>query len=323
MNYQSPAAPYAADSLDVHDKGLIFAREFGTNVGADPGDTFNTAAGTSPAIWRRCPRTGVLEIQVNEFVGPGFAGSTLPRGQSFLIPDWMAPTAPQFLPDIPEAAGTHAINIVAHIRMPTVSQDAPNDYLATTPYPAAGFIVGQENLIGDIEDTAFALFETRGNYLSQLNPTLLPPYSAPPPWDLAAFSVWAPDPPYFRQSEWEQNPAPPGPPLESPGAASALGWGADIYIRLLCIWTEKDPEGVEILPFVSNNGLAWTPMRGTEVEGLLRRVGICVRGVALGQLDWVRVYQLSIPGTEQAIGDDLGTLGVWDLSKTGARLFVP
>lgn len=41
-NYQATSAPYSADNLKVHDKNLVFTREFGTNITDQAGDAFTT-----------------------------------------------------------------------------------------------------------------------------------------------------------------------------------------------------------------------------------------------------------------------------------------
>jgi hypothetical protein len=94
-NLQAKCARYEADNLNVHDEGLAFALEFGTNVvpntpgEAGIGDVWNPSGEPdAPALIHA--RFGALQVFAD-----GGASTYVPRGQSYLLPPWPITTPPQ------------------------------------------------------------------------------------------------------------------------------------------------------------------------------------------------------------------------------------
>lgn len=309
QNYQATHAPYAADVLRPHDQQLIFQREFGTEVNPDPGDTFNTENGGPALKWRRDPRSGSLEVFADSNV-PDFAQA---KGQSFLIPDWTQ--GPDYLPDVGAAEGQKAVAVIGRFRCP--SPPTPiSDYLGGIP--GVGLVLGQENLVGDVEDTNFTLVELRPDQEWNVNPPV-----APPPWD-APGGFWVASPSYVRTAEFEANPVQPNPPIEQSAAARSapIFGGMDVYLKAFCLWSEKQGS-TSVFAACSQNGLAWSPCGFGEVEGnVMRRIGISVRAANMwGAVDWLRVYQLTFPGTEAELAENMNEAMLFFGAQTGGRLY--
>lgn len=89
-----------------------------------------------------------------------------------------------------------------------------------------------------------------------------------------------------------------------------LGQGA--YVRMLAFYDPKADE-TELIGWMSRDGLSWTNIGFGEVPGIVRRVGVSLRGEGFVGLDWVRVYQWVVTNLSP----------IMPQQQTGGRLFVP
>lgn len=117
-NYQATSAPYSADNLKVHDAGLVFAKEFGTQTTADAGDAFTTDAGdTAESDNSINARMGMLEVSsVDDSI-------SAPRGTTFEIPPLSAyPTSPLF-----QDPTIRAYTLTAHLLLAEMNEGGVTD----------------------------------------------------------------------------------------------------------------------------------------------------------------------------------------------------
>jgi len=276
MVEQATSAPYSLDVLDSHDDGLVFAKEFGTNVTGNLGDAFQTTGGISiPANAAIDARLGMLEVQ--SFV-PDIQTFAEPRGRTFVTPDWATyPTSP-----LVEDEGS-LIVIFAHV----IYRFDQN--VGTLANNFVDLVLGPLALVGNAPTIPFATCSIQSG------------------GDMGANNRQESN---VVTAEWLNGPA--GPSVEMIGD----NWGGDVYWRLIAVGgVGKETEVFSVS--VSRSGLNWVDLGQLEVGGSdeMRRIGLAVRGLAWGALDWVRIY------TYVAVDQD-NTIFIPAPPKTGGRLFI-
>jgi len=277
-NYEQNSAPYSADVLAVHDKNLVFYKSFGTNITANVGDQFKTVAGGSASA-QIDSRLAMLNLRT-----PAAVSEQAPAGRSFLTPNMLDP---KLFPPAPNLGDLQFSVLYAHVLL---GQEFP-----TGATWAVDLILGRVGLIGDAFAEPFFLCSLLTESMIVVAPEVVtPPYG---PFQSIAAS----------QSFWATGAG--GPVAE----LATKNLGNDVYFRVI-----MSTDGVKTTcdAAVSQKGVQWMGMAGGSFSGVLGRVGLGVRGIANGLLDWFRIYSYVPTGN-----DDNGL--VPPPPQTGGRLYVP
>ena len=259
-NEQQTSAPYSMDVLDVHDKDLVFAREYGTNVTDAIGDAFFTLAGPGN-VARIDARRGLLVVETPA------SGPAAPNGFSFPIPDLLDtdkfPLSPFVGPE-----NRFAVLYAHLISLEMLSVGAPF---------YTDLVFGSSGLIGDATAEPFATFSIDGGF-SVIAPAVDP-------------AIPAPFQPQGVQIEgWTNGATPLGP-------AGYNGVGNDVYVRALI---GSDGVKSSITFDYSVRGFGWTNMGSLIVGPFhfLERIGLATRINQVAGLDWLRIYKYVVTGSD-------------------------
>ncbi len=256
VNEQQPATPYNADNLIAHDKGLIWAREFGTNTTLNVGNPVQTPSGGPPAVPAAInARTGMLEVNSLQAANALFP----PRGNTFLMPDWTkGPLSPVLGPDVAVAVlFAHTLYLQQPVDLNVSGMDIID---------RVSLLLGQEAFVGndDIEDfQAFSIIPNRAGAMN-------------------AASAFA------SQDDWDGG-GQTGSPV---GQVQMDHFGCNLYWRF--IMASDGVKQTDFFIAVSQDGMCWTPIGSSTIGGVVRRVGLGVGGFCLGALDWARLYSYVI-----------------------------
>ena len=250
LNEQQTSGPYSADVLNVHDKDLVWVREFGTEVTGDTGQAFTTNfGGAGPDITSEInARLGMLSVSTR---GAGVNAFEAPRGTTFELPDWDS------FPDSPAiAVGFKAVVLYAHLLNKTRGDGSSNS--------ASSFVdlvLGSENLEGDNLVAPLVCCGIDGNIPINGEPSAV-------------------------QVDVFNNGGNAG-PTESDDVET---WGNDVYWRIFMSSQAPTFKTTNLEIAVSQKGLAWQQVASVSMDDLVVRVGAGVRCAADGLLDWARLY---------------------------------
>jgi len=131
-NFQATSAPYSADNLRVHDKDLVFAKEFGTQTTSDAGDAFTTDSVNLDNNTNSInARMGMLESLNADNNAP-----ESPRGTTFEVPGPDAyPTSPiAFDPNL------RIYTMFAHLLLPQTTFSDPDSSVGYLILAGDGFV---------------------------------------------------------------------------------------------------------------------------------------------------------------------------------------
>ncbi len=275
LNEQQKAGPYSPDVLNVHDKDLLWVREFGTEVTTETGDKFTTNAGASNVEALIDARLGMLNVNSDG------SGVEAPRGSTFLF---ATPEQWQAFPESPELGpGTIAVVMYAH----TLYKDRADGGAVGSGQSFADLILGSEDLIGEAVNSPLIACGISGS------DTL---GGEPVPINVDTYNLGGDNG-----------------PTESD---TANDWGSNVYWRILMVTQQPAFKTTSVVVDVSTGGLAWQNVATTSLDNLVTRVGLGVRCVANGMLDWARLYSWVI---EEAQGDYI----LPRPPETGGRMFTP
>jgi hypothetical protein len=98
--------------------------------------------------------------------------------------------------------------------------------------------------------------------------------------------------------------------------AAAATWGGNMYWRIFLVSTAPAFKQTSVQVEVSRDGIAWQLVAQTSMDDLVSRIGLGVRCVASGLLDWARLYSWVITDVNQ-------NYIMPRPPETGGRLFTP
>lgn len=311
--YQQNHNPYSPDVLDPHDTNLLWSRDWANQRVSELGEPFIY----EPDDPQPVPdvnatvnaRAGALRIFWSEEVDD----SRLPRGRSFLLPDWTQ--GPPLYPNVPEAGGVWGAVFMAKVRNVLPFAVAGLD---PVEWRTAGLSFGNIHMVGRCDGgggqgtTELAMMELAPN-----NDFVNPPVPGPPELSQGPGKVYGG---YFATAT-------------DPIAESFISppFADTVYVRVVMLWSDKEPE-TEGLAFISRDGQHWIPWGTFDVEGdgvdpattVLRRVGAHIRGEGpVCEVDWMRLYKLSFPQftSEEQLESQSSEAILLTGTQTGARLF--
>jgi len=269
---QIPNVPRTPDALQPHQRGLIFAREFGPSVIRETnleqiGEPWNASATPQQVRVGLNEDMGTLDIWTDGSTGNP---APEPRGRTWLIPDWTDPALYQPIwPNVSEDDFNMfwGASLTFHLRTMGVNQGQLFAELPDIAANVPGIVVGPAGLVGNVTGLPFWTCELKPDDQPLPSPQLGSPGKV-------------------ITGKWDDESNPPSTWFFSEG------WGTHIYVRCLCLYNAKSDQ-TELDCWVSTDGFSWQYAGAEDFDGAPRRVGFHLRNDdCSGQLDWVRAHQI-------------------------------
>ena len=253
FNEQQTSSPYNPDTLNVHDKDLVWVRDFGTETTNETGEKFQTSIGAEDINKQINARLGMLSVSTRKFGGGIDPGALeAPRGTTFVLPDWDTfPESPNITP------GFKAVVLYAH----TLYKQRGDGAVLSSDSSFVDLVLGEQSLVGGNLLAKLVCCGIDGN---------LPLGGEPCAIQVDTFNA--------------------GGNAGPTDSADSLDWGNDVYWRIFMSSQAPAFKTTNLEIYVSQKGLGWQLVTSTSIDALVTRVGAGVRCIADGLLDWCRLY---------------------------------